>query len=277
MTTYPVPTSLSPSRVDSFTTCPLQFRFASIERLPEAPSIHSTKGSFVHRVLERLFEVTPEQRNADQLEVAFTATVEEYAIEPELVDLGLDDEQLASFHADARRLAANYLRMEDPTRVRAIGLELRLEADVNGLSLRGIIDRLDLDDDGGLVVVDYKSGRPPMAGREQQRMDGIHTYSLLCEAVFGVRPAAIKLMYLSTGETITAIPSEQSVRFVRNKVGAVWKAIARSCETGDFRPKPSRLCAFCSFTALCPAFASTAGDVDGAGVHTPAVSEPAVA
>ena len=32
---FPVPTSLSPSRVESFTNCPLQFRFASIERLPE--------------------------------------------------------------------------------------------------------------------------------------------------------------------------------------------------------------------------------------------------
>ena len=49
---FEVPTSLSPSRVEQFTSCPLAFRFASIERLPERPSIHATRGSLVHRALE---------------------------------------------------------------------------------------------------------------------------------------------------------------------------------------------------------------------------------
>ena len=51
--------------------------------------------------------------------------------------------------------------MEDPTAVRDIGLELRLEAQVGALTLRGIIDRLELDAEGGLVVTDYKTGRAP--------------------------------------------------------------------------------------------------------------------
>ena len=52
--TYPVPTSLSPSRVESFTSCPLAFRFSSIEKLPEPPSPHAVKGTLVHRALELL-------------------------------------------------------------------------------------------------------------------------------------------------------------------------------------------------------------------------------
>ena len=52
---FPVPTSLSPSRVEAFTSCPMAFRFASIERLPEAPQAHLTKGSLVHRALELLW------------------------------------------------------------------------------------------------------------------------------------------------------------------------------------------------------------------------------
>ena len=54
---FPVPVNLSPSRVDSFLTCPLAFRFSSIEKLPEPPSPHTTKGSLVHRALELLFEI----------------------------------------------------------------------------------------------------------------------------------------------------------------------------------------------------------------------------
>ena len=94
--------------------------------------------------------------------------------------------------------------MEDPTAIREIGIELRLEAQVGSLALRGIIDRLELDADGGLVVTDYKTGRAPGLKYEQGRLAGVHFYSFLCEEVLGRRPSAIRLMYLRTGETITA-------------------------------------------------------------------------
>ena len=123
------------------------------------------------------------------------------------------------------RSSQSYLRMEDPTRVRDIGLELRLEAHVGDLALRGIIDRLELDDDGELVVTDYKTGRAPSERYEQSSLGGVHFYSFLCESVLGRRPAAIRLMYLRTGEVITAVPSAQSVRFITTRANAVWKAV----------------------------------------------------
>jgi putative RecB family exonuclease len=44
------PTSLSPSKISTFTDCALAFRFSAIERLPEPPSAPATKGTLVHRV-----------------------------------------------------------------------------------------------------------------------------------------------------------------------------------------------------------------------------------
>ncbi|MFZ8998074.1 MAG: PD-(D/E)XK nuclease family protein, partial [Ilumatobacteraceae bacterium] len=46
------PANLSPSRVESFLSCPLAFRFSSIEKLPDLPSVATTRGSLVHRALE---------------------------------------------------------------------------------------------------------------------------------------------------------------------------------------------------------------------------------
>ena len=66
--TFPVPTSLSPSRVDAFTSCPMAFRFASIEKLPEPPSPHATKGSLVHRALEVLFTLPAPERAGDAVQ-----------------------------------------------------------------------------------------------------------------------------------------------------------------------------------------------------------------
>jgi putative RecB family exonuclease len=251
---FPVPTSLSPSRVESFTSCPLAFRFSSIEKLPEPPSIHATKGSFVHRVLELMFTYPAAQRTAALAEQCLQVAVGELADEPEFTGLDLTPAQHDAFVADGQALVANYFTMEDPTAVRDIGLELRLEANVGDLALRGIIDRLELDDNGGLVVTDYKTGRTPGVNYEQQRLAGVHFYSFLCEAVFGQRPVAIRLMYLRSGETITATPSAQSVRFITTRTSAVWKAVERACSTGDFKPRQGPLCSSCGFQQWCPAF-----------------------
>ncbi len=268
---FEVPTSLSPSRVEQFTTCPLAFRFASIEKLPERPSIHTTRGSLVHRALELAFARPPAARTTDAFRASLDAARDEFATLPELVDLGLDGEQAALLDGECRDLVERYLTMEDPTAVRSIGLELRLSADVGSLALRGVIDRLDLRDDGELIVVDYKTGRAPSVNWEQKSLAGVHFYSFLCERVLGRRPAAIRLMYLSSGETISATPSEQSVRFITTRTTAVWQAVERACITGDFRPRVGPLCASCGFQQWCPAFG---GDPEHAAVEAAAMLAP---
>jgi putative RecB family exonuclease len=251
---WTIPTNLSPSRVESFLACPLAFRFSSIEKLPDPPTVAATRGSLVHRALELLFLEPAAARTAEALDRCVDVAIAEYRGLDDFVLLALDDDAAATFFDDARRITANYLRMEDPTTVRDIGLELRLEAPVGDLVLRGIIDRLDLDADGELVVVDYKTGRAPSPGWERKSMSGIHFYAFLCESVFGRRPAEIRLMYLSSGETIRTTPSGQSTRFMTTRTSAVWRAVATACRRDDFRPKRGALCTYCAYQRWCPEF-----------------------
>lgn len=269
-----IPTSLSPSRVEAFLACPLAFRFASIERLPDPPTVATTKGSLVHRALELLFLEPAPDRTADALDRCVETAIAEYRRHDDFLLLALDDDAAAAFFDEARQIAANYLRMEDPTVVRDIGLELRLEAPVGDLTLRGIIDRLDLNDDGELVVVDYKTGRAPNPGWERRSMSGIHFYAFLCESVLGRRPAEIRLMYLKSGETIRTVPSAQSTRFMTTRTSAVWKAVATACERDDFRPKPSTLCSYCAYQRWCPEYG---GDPALAAAEAPVVLAPRAA
>jgi putative RecB family exonuclease len=269
-----VPTNLSPSRVESFLSCPLAFRFSSIEKLPDPPSVATTRGSLVHRALELLFLHPAPRRTPTALDRAVDDALAEYRELPDYTLLALDAEQAATFGRECRELAASYLRLEDPTQVRDIGLELRLEAPVGDLSLRGIIDRLDLDADGELVVTDYKTGRAPSPNWERKSLSGVHFYAFLCESVFGKRPAAIRLMYLKSGEVITATPSEQSTRFMTTRTSAVWKAVATACERDDFRPRPSALCSYCAYQRWCPEFG---GDPARAAVEAPVALAPAAA
>jgi len=258
----PVPTTLSPSKVTSFKDCALAFRFSAIDRLPEPTSPAMAKGTLVHAALERLFALEPDARTleaADRCLVEATAEADE----PDglFSEVDLDDDARAELIADAERLVANYFKLEDPRTIRPIGLELRLQAKVGDLPLVGIIDRLELDDAGELVVTDYKTGRAPSDRYEQSKMGGIHFYSLLCEELFGRRPSRVQLLHLHEPVVITAVPTDQSTRGLRNRVGAIWDAVVRACERDDFRPKPGPLCSWCHYQPFCPQFG---GDPDEA-------------
>jgi len=253
-----VPRSLSPSKVSSFTSCPLAFRFTVIDRLPEPPSPHLVKGTLVHAALDRLmWHHPPGLRSPETAKAELLAAWDAMRDDAEVQGLGLSPEEAAAFLADAEVLVRNYFSLEDPDGIRAAGVELGLEVVLGGTRLRGIIDRLDVTPDGRLVVIDYKTGRAPPPRFEQGRLSGVHIYALLCERVLGRTPDEVRLLYLRDPVTITATPSEQSVRGQQRRTMAVWTAIERACATEDFRPKPSSLCKSCNFQSSCPAFGGT--------------------
>jgi putative RecB family exonuclease len=197
----------------------------------------------------------------------------EMADHPDLAGLELTDAQWAAFHADAELLVQRYFALEDPSKVRPIGLELKLTARLERLTLRGVIDRLELDDDGEFVVTDYKTGSVPSEMHENARLAGVHIYALLCERMLGRRPARVQLYFLSKPEAIIARPTEQSVAGVERKTNAVWAAIARACERDDFRPSPGPLCEYCTFKPYCPAYGGDplqAVELRGPGTAVPA-------
>jgi len=256
-----LPTSLSPSKVSSFTECALAFRFSAIDRLPDPPTAATVKGTLVHSTLERLMLLDPVDRTVDAAMGCLADARAALADDAEWLELALDPTAEATFMAEADVLVRKYFEIEDPTTVTPMGLELRMEVELEGLTLRGIIDRLERDADGGLVVTDYKTGRAPNQAFEQSRLGGVHFYAFLCERLLGERPAKVQLLYLSDPVAITTVPSEQSIRQLERKVKAIWQAIERACERDDFRPKQSRLCDWCAYQAFCPAFG---GDPDEA-------------
>ena len=251
----PLPWSLSPSKVSSFRECPLAFRFSAIDRLPEPSSPAAVKGTLVHRALELLFlECDKGARDVPAGLLRLERAWLELQDDAEFLSLKLDPEAGEAMLTEARELVRRYFTLEDPNTVTAVGLEVMMEAQLGTLRLRGIIDRLEIDADGEYVITDYKSGRAPGVNYEQGRLGGVHFYAYLCQQVLGRRPAKIQLLYLGDPLAIIATPSEQSIKGLCQRTAAVWTAVERACERDDFRPKPSRLCDYCSFKTYCPAW-----------------------
>ncbi|MDT9592313.1 PD-(D/E)XK nuclease family protein [Nocardioides zeae] len=255
--------SLSPSRAGDFLTCPLLYRFRHVDRLPEQPSLDAVRGTVVHRALELLFdepaaERTPE-RARDLLGPAWSQVGEaEPAVLALLSPHAADGPTEEAWLEQCGRVVDRYFTLEDPRRLEPAERELYVET-VTGsrLVLRGIVDRLDVAPDGRVRVVDYKTGRSPGVGFEARALFQMRFYALVLLRSRGVLPAALQLMYLGNGEIITDRPDERDLLALERKVEAIWQAISEARTSGDWQPRPSKLCGWCAHQALCPAYGGT--------------------
>jgi putative RecB family exonuclease len=252
--------ALSPSRAGDFMTCPLMYRFRTLDRLPEEPSPDAVRGTVVHKVLEDLFDLPAADRTpdvaADMLVPSWEALLE---AEPEVARMfGDEGPDVASWLASCREVLDRYFTLEDPRRLEPSERELYVETVLDSkLLLRGFVDRLDVAPDGRVRVVDYKTGRAPAAGFEAKALFQMKFYALVLWRTRGVLPSVLQLVYLGNGEILRYEPDEDDLLATERKVEAVWRAIVECEETGDWRPSPSKLCGWCSYQAHCPAFGGT--------------------
>jgi putative RecB family exonuclease len=253
--------SLSPSRAADFKTCPLLYRFRCIDRLPEAPSRAASRGTLVHSVLESLFDLPAAARTVEAARGMLPEAWQQLRAErPDVDSLFPDDadgSELANWLDSAAALLGNYFALEDPSRLEPAAREEHVEVVTDGVRLRGYVDRIDISPAGDLRVVDYKTGATPREAFEGKALFQMKFYALVLWRTRGVVPRQLRLMYLADTDTLSYTPdADELVRFERTLM-AIWAAISRAMQTGDFRPSPSRLCDWCDHKALCPAFGGT--------------------
>jgi len=248
--------ALSPSRAGDFLSCALLYRYRTIDRLPESSSPDAVRGTLVHQVLEDIFDRPPAERTpatAHALLEPTWAALQERSQRTREVAATLDE---PAWLASAHEVLDRWFELEDPTRLEPAEREAHVEARLaNGLTVRGIIDRLDRAPDGALRVVDYKTGSSPTEGYELRALLQLRIYALILWRSRGVVPRMLQLVYLgSTSEMVRYAPDEADLLATERKVEALWAAIEEARRTGTFEPSPGRQCDWCSFKEHCPAW-----------------------
>ncbi|WP_116376186.1 RecB family exonuclease [Mycobacterium sp. MFM001] len=253
--------ALSPSRAADFKQCPLLYRFRAIDRLPEPPSTAQLRGSLVHAALERLYGLPAPQRVPDTARALVGPAWEQLLAEEPTLAAELDAAQLAELLDEARALLSGYYRLEDPTRFDPQSCEQRVEVELaDGTLLRGFIDRIDVAPTGELRVVDYKTGKAPPEARALAEFKALFQMKFYAVALLrsrGVLPTRLRLVYLADGQLLDYSPDEDELLRFEKTLIAIWRAIQSAGATGDFRPRPSRLCDWCPHQAHCPVYGGT--------------------
>ncbi|MSW63405.1 MAG: Dna2/Cas4 domain-containing protein, partial [Actinobacteria bacterium] len=228
----------------------------------EKKSRAAVRGTLVHTVLEKLYDLPPAERTVAAARDLVDPAWAELREEPGVADLfeaaETGETELAGWLDSAGALVETYFRLEDPTRIQPEGREELVEVTLpDGLLLRGFVDRLDVARNGALRVVDYKTGGMPREAFEAKALFQMKFYALVLWRTRGVVAAQLKLIYLKDGDVLTYAPDEAELLRFERTLQAIWAAIAKAMETGDFRPNRSRLCSWCDHQAFCPSFGGT--------------------
>lgn len=218
------------------------------------------RGTLVHAVLERLYDVAAVNR---------TPAAAVSMVGPEWERLRGEDERLAGIFAvddpavevwlgSVRDLVEGYFSVEDPTRLEPAERECLVETTLDdGLVLRGYVDRLDVSPAGDIRVVDYKTGKAPGESFEAKALFQLRFYALVLWRTRGVVPRMLRLVYLKDRLVLDHSPDEEELVRFEASVKALWSAIGQAMASGEFAPKPSRLCGWCAHQDKCPAFGGT--------------------
>lgn len=253
-----IPKYLSPSSVSTYLQCPLKYRYSRIDKIPEPTTEPQIVGSITHEVLEFLHRLPSDQRSLRTArQILLDRWNEEWSQKID-EDLGLGPYDKHLLRWNVWRCVENYFEYEDPSMIELDGIEHRLEAEVNGVPVLGIIDRWQRCDDGTILIGDYKTGKVSRPPYDKEKQFQLLIYVDLVEAVLGETVSAAELLYLK-GNKVTVksyLPTEENRADTRQTLSEVWEGVKASCESGEFRPRKHRLCDWCSYKSICPLWSS---------------------
>lgn len=245
------PDYLSASSISTFHQCPLKYKYSRIDGLKEPATFATFLGTFVHSVLEEFYKLEPQDRTipmARHLASTVWATVQDEA-------MGVvhnKQDQIRDMRWQAWFCLENVWKLEDPTKVNFDGTETEFHRQIDGVTVKGIIDRWTVQEDGKIYIGDYKTGKVPRPQWQGDKFDQLIIYGILTSDELGKPIGKLDLLYLKEGVRLSRVPSEEDIKRVKQHIVTTRAMIDERCESGVFEAKPSTLCGWCHFKTICP-------------------------
>lgn len=239
---------LSYSQLSSYETCPLQYRYRYMLKIPVPPSAALSFGDTVHKTLQHFYEKVKvgEKPNREMLLTL-------YKNEWQAVGFGNKAYEKNMYEKGVKLLTSFFEKGYDPHRV-PLSLEESFKISITPmLKVGGKIDRVDLLDDGKIEVIDYKTGTAPKA-RDVANDDQLTLYALAAvqKGMYNKKPedVIVSFYFLEDQQKVTAARTQEQLESLREKIAAKAEEMRRS----DFSPTPGKHCDFCEYKLICEAW-----------------------
>lgn len=251
MTELKPPPHLSPSSIGTWKQCPLKFKYSKIDGIREPPTEATLMGNFVHEILEDVYALEPEERTIDVArQIARRIWDEKYSSE---VHGYVHTKKLNDFRWNSWFCVENLWALEQPSETFINGIEYELNGQIEGVTLKGFIDRYSLVD-GHMVIGDYKTGKVPRKQWEEDKFTQLFIYSALVQELGVAEVDQVELLYLKGPKKISREVTPQHIEEVTETIVTVKHEIDKACEDENFPTVKSKLCDWCFFKKQCPAW-----------------------
>jgi len=166
------------------------------------------------------------------------------------------------------------MSMEDPKSFDPLERERWVRGTIEDLNLRGILDRMDRNQNGELIIVDYKSGKAPAEKYKEPRFFALKLYALLIRDELGITPTELKLIYLKNSTIHTLKVDNKMLDEVKIEILDIWSDIKLAFEENNFPATKNALCKnWCYYKPICPVFNDNAPSTEELRKINEAISE----
>jgi putative RecB family exonuclease len=233
----------SPFSLNMFRQCPRQYRFQYIDHLGDIykkARPYFTMGDHVHATLKDFLSVVPVgERNLGKLESLLRQKWHRNR-------KGFNDrDEEKRWGEKALKQLRWFMQSQDISVVPAmIETTHRVEL-TSEILIKGKIDRVDREADGGLHIIDYKTGKIPAVINELQ----LHIYALILSRKQHSPLKKASYLYLEAGKWQTIDLTEPGLA---EATSYIIEMVDRICREKEYAATPNIYCWNCDFLEICP-------------------------
>jgi|KBSMisStaDraftv2_1062788.scaffolds.fasta_scaffold00952_17 DNA helicase-2/ATP-dependent DNA helicase PcrA len=233
--------TLSASAIDNYKLCPLRFKLDREWRIPGEVSAALQYGASMHRVLRTYYDSVRLGRPKSETELlqVFRDDLRAEAI--------ADPYQHELYEQQGIAQLKEFLSSAQQKPIQVLHTEEYFNIHIGETTLVGRIDRMDQGGEGGVVIVDYKTGKPKSQEDADESLQ-LSLYALAAREKWGYIPERLAFHNLDGNTVISTVRSAIELEEARNQVEKIAAKIAQ----GKFEPRLGYHCNSCAYRGICP-------------------------
>jgi DNA helicase II / ATP-dependent DNA helicase PcrA len=241
---YTLPNAMSFTQLAAFSSCPLQYKFAHILKVPVFGRHSLSFGKSLHNTLERF---TEEMLASDNTIVQDLKRLKAYYDEQWIDEWYPDDATRVEHHEKGwnalKMVHADFTKKAPKIAFIEKGFTIKFK----DIVFRGRIDRID-EVEGGYEIVDYKTGKPKEKLTWQDKRQLV-LYQLAAEQCFDppLKITRLTYHYLEDNSYVSFEAKEKDKEKLEYEILDAYDTLKKS----DFSAKPGFHCQYCDFKDIC--------------------------